>query len=763
MRMLRQKNRNKKGFTIIEVVVSIAIFAVISMALFSMFDAILKTVRNNKAMLAANSIASEQLEIMRGMEFNNVATVEGWGGPIPSERTISRSGTDFDVKVDITWVDDPFDGVEPEDTFPYDYKNARVRVSWKNPVSGSDEEFAASTFVVPPGLEGLSKGRGGLYLTAFDSNGKRLSGATAKISSTKGSLALTERKTDLNGNIWLPDLLPADDYHIEVAKEGYNSSQTYAIDANPASANYNPIPEKTNALVVAQQVTKMGFSIDKLGILDIKTFHFSNPSNWRVNADAAGEQTDSSAALGSDGQLFVAFMDTRETGSYIYLQKFTYNAGSGTYQGSWSDIKVTDQPTSANPELKFTQNGSLFLAWDDGSDVYLQRIDPANGGLIGSALTVNHDAAGKVQKNPSMDADQDGNLCIAWEDYRSDNWDVYLQKFNTSLNSFRDEDFKVSVLDADGQELNPKIILDRDTNAEGANLNNLYVFWQGDRSGSFDIFLSKFDVNFQAAISEKQINENGGFLDQYEPAAAYDGSEYFYVAWSDERDSQPDIYMQKIDKSGNLMWTAGDLKINDDAYATARRTKPSIGYGGSEAIYVTWEDNRNGEAYSDIYASKIKSSGERLWIYDLVVADYLASVQTNASTVCDAGGKAVTVWQDNRNGTNDIFAARYSEMGNLQMPGVEITVTGERAKGKYPNPAYVPEGTEPEFISIPKYSEKFTSDANGNIHIGGIEWGSYAFFVDENDYIIASFDLPSPIAVAPGGSSHIVINVNPEE
>lgn len=758
--MFRQKNKNQKGFTIIEVVISIAIFAMISMALLNMFSSIMKTVRNNKAMLSANNIASEQLEIMRGMEFNNVGTVEGWGGPIPSEKTIFRGGTNFTVKTDISWVDDPFDGLDPVDTFPFDYKNARVRVSWKNS-TGSTEEFAANTNIVPEGLEGLSEGRGGIYLTTFDSKGVVVYNADVKITSVNAPFTLTNGKTDLNGNIWVPDLVPANDYHIEVTKAGYSTAQTYAVNNNPASPDYNPIPERTDAMVNAQKVTKMGFSIDTLGNLNIKTFHFSNPSNWQVNADTLGEQTDSAMALSPSGQLFVAFADNRETESYIYLQKFNYDAPSGTYIRDWiSDAKVVNHQGSSNPELKFTPDGSLFLVWDDSrtgdSNIYLEELNPADGSLIGSEFAVSHDASATAQKNPSMDADQDNNLYLVWEDYRDANWDIYSQRFTAATSVFWTDDYKVNTSSL-GEQLNAKIIVDRD--GSGVNLNNSYIFWQSNHLGNFDIFLSKFDKDHQAIFSEKQINA-GGSLGQYEPTATYDGSNYFYVAWTDERNSQPDIYMQKIDKSGNRIWATGDKEVNDDSYATARRIKPSIGYGGVGAIYISWEDNRNGDAYSDIYTSKVDSTGARLWTYDLVVADYLSSVQTNASTVCDVGGKAVTIWQDNRGGTNDIFAARYSEMGNLQRANVEVTVISGKNKGTYPNPDYIPEVSEPEYFPIPKYSNKFVSDAGGNIHITGIEWGSYSFTA-KAPYTVVSFDLPSPITVAPGGTSSIVINVDP--
>ncbi|MDD3190482.1 MAG: prepilin-type N-terminal cleavage/methylation domain-containing protein, partial [Candidatus Pacebacteria bacterium] len=74
---MKNKNINingTKGFTLVETIIGVVIFAVISMALFNLFNVVLRNIRNNNAILLANSMAVEQLEIVRGMEFNNIKT-----------------------------------------------------------------------------------------------------------------------------------------------------------------------------------------------------------------------------------------------------------------------------------------------------------------------------------------------------------------------------------------------------------------------------------------------------------------------------------------------------------------------------------------------------------------------------------------------------------------------------------------------------------------------------------------------------------------
>ncbi|MFA7169979.1 MAG: prepilin-type N-terminal cleavage/methylation domain-containing protein [Candidatus Paceibacterota bacterium] len=755
---------NQKGFTLIETVLSVAIFAMISMALFNIFDSILKSVRNNKAILTANSIVLEQMEIVRGMDFNNVRTDTGWvpAGPLPSEKTISREGIIFFIQTDVSWFDDPYDGLESDvvdtDTFPFDYKKVRMRISWTNPIGGGNNEISMSTNVVPVGLEGLADNKGGLYLSVFDSVGIPISSADIEIDNDTIGYNLVGVKTDVNGNIWIPDLEPSDSYHISVTKAGYSTAETYAINNDSTSPDYNPVPSKANASVIAARVSKLGFSIDFLGSMHIKTVHFNNPGNFQINNNSSGEQTAPTMAISPSGQLFVAWSDDRdgEGTSHIYMQKFVYN--TGVYSRSWaSDVKVVDQPMAVSPKLETLSDGSPVLVWSDKrngeSDIYFQKLSATDGSAIGSEYRINQDTAGFSQANPDLVLDQDGNIFFVWEDNRDGTWDIYSQKFITSTGSFWVSDLKVNSADAT-EQLNPRVILDQEANAD------LYVVWQSNHLGNFDIILKKFNRDGGVLIEEKKINSDGGVLDQYVPDVAFDGSDHFYLVWADERNSQPDIYFQKIDKDGNSQFSS-DIKINDDSFATARRTKPSVAYASDSAIYISWEDNRNGNTVYNIYASRVDSTAARTWTYDMILSDVLNSMQTDSVLLCDSYGKALTVWQDNRNEIdNDLFAAYYNEMGNVQRANIPITVVSDKTKGSYPDPAE--ENTT--FIPIPKYSTTFTSDLNGDIFIGlaegGLEWGTYNFYAG-SPYDIISIDLPSPILVSPDKESNAVINVGP--
>jgi len=756
------KFQDKNGFTIIEGIISVATFSIIFVALFALFGVVLGTIRNNKARIAANNIALEQLEIIRGMEFDSVKTEEGWvpAGPLESEKTITKAGFNFIVQTDIAFVDDEYDGTDPADLFPYDYKKARVRISWLNPVTKNQETVAMSTTIVPPGMEGLSEDKGGLLITIFNAVGEVISGASVHIESVSEGYSI-DALTDLNGKLWVPDLEPSDDYHIAATMAGYSTDQTYPIDDNPASPDYNPNPTKPDAVVIADSVTAIGFSIDVLGYLNIQTVNYNNPQNWQINSDlGVDSQTEAAVDIDSADNLFLIWKDDRDGPERLYAQKYKYNPITGLYEKQWaSDLQITTANNKANPRVAVSGTTNFYIIGADNrngnKDVFLEKYNSADGGAVWNHVKVNIDTSSADQIKADLITDSSGNIYIAWMDDRNANWDIYAQKYDPAGNNLWAADLKInSDVGIDNQE-NPRVVVDDE--------DNFYVVWEDEINGDKDVFLAKFDPNGNTLFAGKKINTDSSELDQYEPAIVFDGSDYFYISWSDKRYCQPDIYAQKCDKLGDIstgegeIWASGDVKINDDTLPDAWRTKSSVAYFDDNAIYFSWEDDRNGN--NDIYSTKFDSKGNKLWEYDLIMNSSADSVQGAPDVVVDSMGYGITVWEDFRNGDYDIYAARYKDLGFFTRTNVPIIVTGAKQKGAYPNGS-----PPPDNLPIYKYSETFTSDASGEISIGNgtteIEWDAYSFTTDGSHTII-SLDQPEPLSIIPGETENVIINVEP--
>ena len=778
--VLNSKFQDKNGFTLIEGIVSVAVFSIIFLALFALFGTVLSTIRNNKAKVTANSIALEQLEIIRGMKFDDVATDTGWVpvGPIPSKKDINRGAFNFTVEVDVAFFDDPFDGTSetsPEDLFPFDYKKARVKVIWINPVTKGQETVVMSTNIVPPGLEGGT----GIMVVSMDADGAPVSNAIVNITSSVLGSPI-DALTDLNGNLWVGGLEVSDDYHIVVTKDGYNTDQTYPADnSDPkdlSNPNYNPNPTKLDAAVAEGEVTRVAFSIDLLGSLEINTVNYNNPQNWQVNTDSGSDnQTKAALAIDSSDNAYFVWVSNEEGTGKVYIQK--YDLSSGLVQWVSGDVEIADSSDQSGkivPRITMALDENYFyVAWNDNQaiyqNVYLQKFNSSDGSPVpvsspawGGIVEVSVNSGDETdQAMPDLAIDVLGNIYLTWMDNRNGNWDIYAQKYDSGGANPWIADLKVNS-DIDSNRRNPRIVIDND--------NNFYIVWDDEINGvsNKDIFLAKFDENGGIGFAGKKVNTDISILDQYEPSIAYDGADHLYLCWSDRRSSEPDIYAGKYNRAGMRIndekWASGDVKINDDSTFNAWRTESAIAYsndGEDEAIYFSWKDSRNGNY--DIYSAKIDSNGNKIWEnkYDLIMnGDDSIFTQAKPQIAVDSAGYAITVWEDFRNeGDYNIYAARYEDLIIVPAPDIPITITGlTKLKGTYPKNC-----EDDACLPIYKYNnEDLVSDANGVINIGDgvneLEWDDYSF-APRGGYTIVSTDQAIPLSICPGDNELIVINV----
>ncbi|RLG68571.1 MAG: hypothetical protein DRO11_08905, partial [Methanobacteriota archaeon] len=99
------------------------------------------------------------------------------------------------------------------------------------------------------------------------------------------------------------------------------------------------------------------------------------------------------------------------------------------------------------------------------------------------------------------------------------------------------------------------------------------------------------------------------FEEQHFPAIASDSSGGAIIAWQDYRSGGPSIYVQRLDANGEPVWTANGVAI-----CTNTGISPQVVSDGSGGVIVTWQDNRSGEY--DIYAQRIDKNGNLLWESD---------------------------------------------------------------------------------------------------------------------------------------------------
>ncbi len=275
----------KKGYTLIEALVTLAILAIVVVTLSAAFTNALRSMNNAKSKIVATAVGDEILERLRNMTYNNIGVV-GYipAGNIPKTQTITRSGTPYAVDTRIDYIDDLFDGCvgevtgqpnqslcadgtivdKPPDTVPTDYKRGEITITWPDNAIGIQltARFAAN------GLENATN-TGALLITVHDSSGG-IAVSNASVHVTNPDVAPPvdiTLPTDVNGNLQLLSLLPSTlKYHIVVTKSGYSTDGTYPITAG------NPNPHPGDLTVEAQSPTEIGFYIDRVSTLNAATY-----------------------------------------------------------------------------------------------------------------------------------------------------------------------------------------------------------------------------------------------------------------------------------------------------------------------------------------------------------------------------------------------------------------------------------------------------------------------------------------------------------
>ncbi len=306
-------------------------------------------------------------------------------------------------------------------------------------------------------------------------------------------------------------------------------------------------------------------------------------------------------------------------------------------------------------------SGGAIIAWRDARngafnrDIYIQRIN-SSGAVQWTADGVAVCTQGNNQFNPKITSDGSSGAIITWYDARNGNDDIYAQSVNSSGVVQWTTD-GVAVCTQGSTQQNATITSD---GSDGA-----IISWQDSRSGNLDIYAQKINSSGTAQWTADGVAVcTQGSTQQY-PTITSDGSSGAIITWEDNRSGNEDVYAQRINSSGTTQWTANGIAVITNS---SRQRRPSIISDGSGGAILTWHDNRN--TNSDIYAQKINSSGVPQWEADGVVVSTNSANQYDPTIVGDGSSGAIITWVDDRNGNFDIYASKLSPDGALP---VELT------------------------------------------------------------------------------------------
>ncbi|MGD1049112.1 MAG: T9SS type A sorting domain-containing protein [Candidatus Krumholzibacteriaceae bacterium] len=456
------------------------------------------------------------------------------------------------------------------------------------------------------------------------------------------------------------------------------------------------------------------------------------PSAWAIWVQggvplctAAGNQLYPSLTSDGAGGTIVTWADSRAGNNRIYAQRLN---ASGAVQWTTDGVALcTAAHDRYAPQIVSDGAGGAIVTWFDlrsgNFDVYAQKVD--SSGVVqwmtdGVALCT----APENQVNPTIVSDGAGGAIVTWQDWRSGNYDIYTQWVNAS-GALQWTADGVALCMAVNDQSYPTIVSD---GAGGA-----IVAWYDNRSGNkWHIYAQKVDASGAVQWTTDGVAICTATGDEYAAPIVSDGAGGAIFACEDYRGGDWNIYAQKVDASGAVLWTADGVAI---CTAPGDQVVPAIASDDAGGAIITWQDRRSGNY--EIYAQGVSSSGVVEWTADGVALCTATGNQWYPAIASDGAGGAIVTWFDARNGNYDIYAQKVNASGAVQgkTDGVALCT----APGDQKFPAVIADGAGGAIFAW--------SDSRG-----GIDHDIYALRVDADGF--------SPVTAADAPAAPVELRQN---
>jgi hypothetical protein len=359
------------------------------------------------------------------------------------------------------------------------------------------------------------------------------------------------------------------------------------------------------------------------------------------------------------GGAIMAWRDHRSAPLYdVYAQRVD---ASGVPLWTANGVAIcTGTADSNSPAVIVTDGaGGAIVTWSDNrngitnEDVYAQRVD-ASGVVQWTANGVPVGAFTNNQLYPTMMADGAGGAIIAWWDLRNgNNYDTYAQRINAS-GAVQWTPNGVALCTVFYDQINQTLVSD--------GTGGAIVTWEDHRNNLYDIYAQRVNASGAVLWTAGGIPLCVATALQYNPMIVSDAGGGAIVTWYDQRAGNSDIYAQRVNSSGATQWPANGVALCALAQDQVFPTLVTDGAGGA---IVTWYDYRSGTSY-DIYAQRVTASGALQWAANGVPLCTAPNGQDTPTIVSDGAGGAVVAWEDGRSGNYDIYAQRIDGSGAVQ-------------------------------------------------------------------------------------------------
>ncbi len=371
------------------------------------------------------------------------------------------------------------------------------------------------------------------------------------------------------------------------------------------------------------------------------------------------------------GGAIITWGDRRNNPAYnaplqLYSQRIN---SSGVVQWTLDGVAICTVGNISYTNIITDSLGGAIITWADNRNgidynIYAQRINSlgiaqwSTNGLAVSTSTNN-------EYPFSIINDGSGGAIITWSDY----YDFYTQKINsTGTIQWNPNPILIST---GTLSTFIKIIPDGFGGAIIGKYKNNYP-------NAGDLSIQRINNGGNILWNSSGIHTNVTLVSDMNMIPDKLGGVIF--AWNNSNINNS-IYIQRVNNLGIEQWQANGVNICNSHDPYYNHNLISDGAGGA---IIVWPDNRNADM--DLYAQKIDSLGTVIWINNGVAISTAITNQEISKTISDGAGGLITTWIDKRvdNTVYDVYAQKIYSNGTTV--DINEIVSDHNSIRIFPNP-----------------------------------------------------------------------------
>ncbi len=385
--------------------------------------------------------------------------------------------------------------------------------------------------------------------------------------------------------------------------------------------------------------------------------------NWATDASvnnpiavASASQELSNITTDGKGGAIICWRDFRSgLSTDIYAQRIS---ATGAILWTTNGIPVCNtNDDQYEPTIISDGMGGAIIAWYDtrvsvggAVGLYMQKID-STGAIKWTTDGVEITPDSVVSDPAEMLSDGAGGAYIVWEDIRAESGitgDIYMQKINSS-GVVQWQPKGIAVCKASGDQQYPSIVTD---NAGGA-----IIIWEDSRMPfDLDIYAQRINASGNSLWTGNGIKVSMGPANDTYPVSVANGLGGAIIAWTAGTDAIK--WIQNINNSGALTWNANGVGIDT---LLMYSYKLQICTDGDAGAYLTWES-----LVTPVSVQHIDKNGQ-IWDSAKPVTNPITGMQKMPVIISDGAEGAIIAWEDERDGfyNSHIMAQRFNKTGSM--------------------------------------------------------------------------------------------------